>query len=509
MVSKVRADTVGASVRNVGWAYASFFCTKGLNLASVVILAWYLDPAEFGVMAICLAVMSYLEIISQFGMGAALISAQEKIEETASAVFMVGLTFSLLLLSLLWITAEPVAAWYGDAQLAELLPVIGFALVVHALTTVNTSFLYRELKLKQKLLPDTAKGLCKGGAAIVLALLGFGVWSLVLGHLAGAVAATLVTWWVRPWWPSKWPDFATFRYILGFGGHLIGAQTINATPRLLDNLLVGKILGMQALGIYSLAFRIPELGIKSFTNVVGSVLHPMMSRLQSDRAELVAYYYGALKYSALLMFGAGAGIAVMAEPMVHLLYPPKWYPMIEIMQLIAVAFAIGTINMVPGNLFKALNRTDLMFKVSLINLPFFLILLWLAVPHGIVAVAMVQLTLAVIRFVPNYLLLRRAIDITARNTFAALLPGAVSALSGATAGFVLLHSSLGGDNDLSRLLLTALAFTLAYLIVASFTAPETTQALLKHLRRKWSKPAKGPKGASKSPSPLRAKEARN
>lgn len=471
MVETARSDNVGDSVRNIFWAYASFFSTKVLNLISIVVLAWYLDPEEFGLMAICLAILGYFEIISQFGMGMALISAREKVEEVATAVFICGLALSGAIFVLIWFTAPAISDWYGDPKLAELLPVIAVALIVNAAATVNVSFLYRELRLKAKVIPDVARGLTKGLVAILLAILGFGVWALVLGYLLGAIAGGIVTYIVRPWRPTRRPDRETYKYIVHFGSNLIGAQTINATPLLLDNLLVGKVLGMTALGIYSLAFRIPELGIKTFTNVAASVLHPIMSKIQSDPAELKAYYYGALKYCSVLMFGMGGAIAVLAEPLVHVLYAPKWYGMIVPMQLLAIAFAIGTIEMVPGNVFKAVSRTDLTFKVSVINLPFFVVLIWLAVPYGITAVAFVQLVLAVIRFVPNYLMLKRIMDVSARKTLHSLTPGIVCALIGSAAGLAVQGLEVV-DGDVVKLLAATTAYSASFCLAARVVMPE-------------------------------------
>ncbi|WP_170388008.1 lipopolysaccharide biosynthesis protein [Ruegeria atlantica] len=483
MVETARPDNVGDSVRNVFWAYLSFFSTKGLNLISIVILAWYLEPAEFGTMAICLAVMGYFEIISQFGMGAALISVREKVEETASAVLLCGLLFSSSLAGLLWLTAGPIADWYGDPLLADLLPLIAIALIVRALATVNGTFLVRELRLKAKLVPDVLRGLVKGLVSILLALLGFGVWSLVLGHLAGVVAGAITTWIIRPWWPTRSPGLDTFKYIARFGAHLIGAQSINATRRLLDNLLVGKVLGTSALGIYSLAFRIPELGIKSFTNVTSFVLHPIMSKMQSEPEALKAYYYGSLKYCALLMFGAGAGIAVLAEPLVHVLYPKEWYAMIVPMQLIAVAFAVGTINMVPGDLLKAIRRTDLMFKIALINLPFFLVLIWFSVPFGITAVAFIQVVLSVIRFMTFYLFLKSRLDISGRNTFKALVPGAVCTATASVMALIV-QSASNTNSDLALLIMMGAAFATAFLVSLRIMAPEIFQQIAQRWIRK-------------------------
>ncbi|KUJ78101.1 hypothetical protein AVO45_09080 [Ruegeria marisrubri] len=453
------------------WAYLSFFSTKVLNLLSIVVLAWYLEPAEFGTMAICLAIMGYFEIVSQFGMGAALVSTRDKVEETASAVLLCGLLFSGSLATLLWLTAGRIADWYGDPLLSSLLPVIALTLVMRATAVVNLNFLVRELRLKAKLVPDVLRGLTKGLVSILLAVLDFGVWSLVLGHLAGITVGAITTWIIRPWRPTRKPDLATFKYIAGFGAHLIGAQFINATPRLLDNLLIGKVLGATALGIYSVAFRIPALGIKSFTNVAGFVLHPVMSKIQSDPEALKSYFYGSLRYCAILMFGTGAGIAVLAEPLVHVLYPPKWYAMIVPMQILAIAFAAGTIDMVPGNLMKALGRTDLMFKISLINLPFFLVLIWLAVPYGITAVAFIQLVLAIIRLMSNYLFLKSRLDISGHRTFEALVPGAVCAAV-ASAMALIVQSALKTDSDLVLLFMMGAAFATAFLVSLRITAPE-------------------------------------
>ena len=234
-----------------------------------------------------------------------------------------------------------------------------------------------------------------------------------------------------------------------------------------------------------MASRIPELAVKTFSNVAGTVFHPMMSKIRSDDAELYRYYYGALRYCALLMLGVGAAIVVLAEPLIHVLYDTRWYPMIVPMQLLAIAFALGTINMVPGSLFKALGRTDLMLRVSLINLPFFVLLIWLAVPHGIEAVAFIQVVLAIIRFIPNFLILRRSLGISGPHTAAALVPGLVCALAATAAGMAV--QQVAYPNDFVRLLAAASAFVAAYVLSVRFAAPEVfrevVQRLMQRMRR--------------------------
>jgi len=435
-------------------------------------------------MAICLAIMGYFQIVSKFGLGAALISAKDKVEETANAVFYTAIVLSSLMAFVMWQGAGVLAGFFETPELESLLGVICLGLIATALSTVSQSFLYKELKLKKKVVPDVAKGLVKGITSIVLAIMGFGVWALAIGYLAGSIAGSAVTIYMRPWKPGRLPDFATLKRVTGFGLNLIGAETINATPRLLDNVLVGKVLGPAVLGIYALAFRIPEMGIKTFTTVAGSVLHPVMSKIQDDRAELRRYFYQALQYCAVLMFGVGALIAVMSDPLVRVLYTPKWYDMILPMQLIAIAFAVGTLNMVPGNFLKAVNRTDLLFRVSLINLPMFVIVLVVAVQYGIVWVAAGQILLAFLRFIPTYFALKRVMDVTAGDTFRAIFPAVVASAAAALVAhlvLVVLHLPV-----FVELILGTLAYGVSFLSILYFFLPEPFAMGSRAIARRWS-----------------------
>ncbi len=463
-----------ATSTNVAWAYVSFLSTKVLNLVAVIIIARYVDPTEFGLMAICLAIIGYFEIISQFGLGSALISARDNVEEIANAVFYCAMIMSCMMALILWGAADLIANAYALPILKGLLGTIAISLVITASTTVNMSFLYRDLRLRDKILPDVIRGLVKGLVSIALAFVGYGVWALVLGYLAGGIAGSIALLFIRPWRPDRRPDMASIRSVFRYGSHLIGAETINATPRLLDNLLIGKFLGPAALGIYALAFRIPEMGIKSFTTVAGSVLHPVMSKLQAEPEMLRHYYSQSLRYCALLMFGVGALIAVMSAPLVHVLYPPKWYDMVVPMQFIALSFAVSTLNMVPGKLLKAVNRTELLFRVSLINLPMFVLVICAAVPFGITAVAIAQLVLAILRFIPTYIVTRRVLDITVQDTLQSLAPAFLCAAVASASAYLVLYANDG--SELVRLLAGTAVFSAAYVMMACLMIPELRAA---------------------------------
>lgn len=476
--------TLQKSVSNIFWAFLSFGATKILNLVAIIILARLLTPAEVGLMAFCLVIMAYFEILSRFGLGAALISSgqdEKTIADTADAVFTLSMLFSTFMAVLAYLTAPALAQFMEQPQLAPMLRLLCIAMIIQALGTVNNALLQKGLRFKKKIVPDSLRGLLKAVVSISLALSGWGVWSLVLGYLAGAIAYCLALWMVEPWRPRALPKWPAIQTVLRYGSALIGAETVNSLNRNLPMLLIGKLLGPTALGIFNLAYRIPELVIRSFSIVASSVTHPIMSEMRGDQASLQQYFYGCLRYFSVLTFPGGAAIAVMTPALVVVLYSPVWYEMIRPMQFLALAFAFATVNILPGAIYKAISQTNLMLRVSLINLPITVAAFWFAVPHGITAVAKTEMVLVVIAFVPNLYYLRRSIGIRVTQTCRCVTPGIFSAAVTAGAGSL---SYLMFSTPITQLCASIGLMAVAYPLSLALFAPEALSTVMNVVRAK-------------------------
>lgn len=467
--------TAHRALSNVFWSYASFLGTKVLNLVTLVLLARWLSPGEFGIMAICVAISAYFEIVARFGLGASLISAQEDVEGMATAVFMMSMVSSVLMALALVIAAPYLADWFKMPDLVAPLRVIAFTQVVDGFGVVPAAFLAKRLRFRMKVVPDLARSVTKGVISIGMALAGMGVWALVLGNLAGTAAGVAALYVVSPWFPKAHPTRDSYVQAFRFGSHLLLAEVINAAQRNLDALLVGHLLGPAALGIYSLAFRLPDLAIRSFNQVTGVVLHPMMTEMNDGREGLKRAYLASLKYVALFTFPAGVALSVTAHPIVHILYRPQWYGMIAPMQFLSISLALLTVDFVPGLVYKAMNRTDRLLQVSILKLPIFFAVLVLSAPYGLTALSAAQIGLAVIYFIPNYLVLRGPVGADLSDIGRALAPAVlvslgVAALGGA-AGLLPIHKPAF---DLAA---TGGAALIAYLAGLQLAAPEAIATL--------------------------------
>jgi O-antigen/teichoic acid export membrane protein len=215
--------------------------------------------------------------------------------------------------------------------------------------------------------------------------------------------------------------------MLNFGGHIISVGLVAALQNNVDYLLVGRILGAAALGYYTIAFRIPELIIRNLNAVVGNVAHPLLSKLQTDAGKLQSVYFSYVRYISLFTFPAGVGLALTAEPLIKSVYTPKWEPAIFLMQCIAIALAISSVGHVPGVLYKAINRPQILSQLALIKLPVTVGVLWYAAQWNLNAVAVSQIALAIFYMSLDSIVVSRVIGFGLRTFLGALTP----ALAGA------------------------------------------------------------------------------
>lgn len=432
------ADGVGRqTVTGILWSYLSFMGSKSINLAALVVLARLLGPADFGLMAICAVVIAYFEIVAKFGLGAALISEREDRPEMEAAVCLMSVATSVLMAGAAAVLAPYVAAGFDQPALVWPLRVIAVVMVIDAVAVVPATLLSKRLQFRRKAVPDLSRALTKALVGIALALAGFGVWALVLGHVAGTLAAAVASFVLVPWWPVARPDRAAMSGAFRFGRHLLLAEVINSAQRNLDALLVGKLLGPVALGIYTLAFRLPDLVIRSFNQIAGSVLHPVIARSGRDDAAMRAAYLHSLRSVALVTFPAGVALCLASDPVVRVLYTPEWHDMIRPMQYLSIALGLLTVDFVPGILYKAMNRTELLLWTSLLKLPLFILVLVAVAPWGVNAIAAAQIGLSLAYMVPNAVIVQRILGVGAGATAVALGPAAAVALAVGGAGLAL------------------------------------------------------------------------
>ncbi len=380
-----------------------------------MVLARLLGPADFGLFALAFLVMTLFDYVRDLGVAAALVQRDEE----WARILPTGLTLTCLsglLIGAAAALAAPVAAAaFGEPELTPLVRVLAIGLVISALGVLPLAALRRRLDYRSRLIPEVAGTVAKAGTAIVLAVGGLGVWSLVWAQLAASVVTTCGYWWVvRP--PVRFGfDRAVALGLVRFGLPVTVVSFLSFAVANADYAAIGRRLGDVELGYYTLAYRLPELLVLNICVVVGDVLFSALSRMQHDRPAVAAKYLETLRGVIALTAPVGLGVAALAGEIVGLLYGDAFAPAADELAALAAFAVMYSINFHAGDAYKAIGRPGLLTALGLVKFLLLAPAVWFAAGYSALAVATALLIVeALITFV-RLTLVRMVLGVTVRR----------------------------------------------------------------------------------------------
>src|SRR6185312_6554953 len=242
-----------------------------------------LGPADFGLFALALLVMTMFDFVRDFGIGVALVQRPEPWSKVAPTGATLTLVSGVLIGGLAAALAPVAAVLLGDPRLTPIVQVLAIALVISALSVLPMAALRRRLDYRGRLLPEVAGAVLKAAVAIGLAAGGVGVWSLVWAQLAGSIVTTVGYWVLGRTSLRLGLDRALAVSLLKFGLPVTAVAFLTFAVFNTPTAAIGRLLGAEELGYYTLAYRLPDLVVINLCAVVGDVLFSALSRLQDDK----------------------------------------------------------------------------------------------------------------------------------------------------------------------------------------------------------------------------------
>lgn len=423
MAYSVESNLSHATIRGTAWTYAAFYSGKLIVFLATALLARILTREDFGVVGYIVTLLSVLDVIKDLGIGSAVIYYRED-RHAVSTAFWLGLIISIILCALIWIASPLIGEFFHDPRAIWVSRILAFNFPISAVGATQEALLIKQLAFNRKFIPDFAKAMTKGALSIILALVGFGPWSLVTGHLFGTLAAVLVIWKIVPWRPSFEFINEKARALLKFGLPMVGVNAIGVLVLNVDYLLVGRYMSAEALGVYTLAFRIPELVILQFCAIVAQVIFPVFTKIKDDEAGLYRGFIETIRHVALITVPLGLGMALLSEPFVRAFFTDKWLDAIPVMQAISVYALLLSLGFNAGDVYKARGEPGILTKISFVKAIILIPALYWAVtvPANLIAVSWVQIIVAVIGTVLNLGVAVRMLNAPARQVWDAFQP---------------------------------------------------------------------------------------
>lgn len=283
---------------------------------------------------------------------------------------------------------SPAASWmYRDPRVGPIVAVLSISFVLAGLTMIPTAMLTRQMAFNKLAVREIAGTAINGATSISLACLGWGVWALVAGSLAGSASQMILINLLCPFRPRLAFDRQGLKECLGFGLNLTGFNVFNYFARNADNLIIGIFLGPVALGYYALAYKLMLMPRNAVTNVVTRVLFPAFSRMQDDDERLAKAYLRVCGAIAFVTFPMMAGLAFVAHPFVEVVLGDKWFPAVPLIWILAPLGAISSIQTTVGQIYLAKGRADWMFWWGIVSGVLRVVSFLIGLPWGVVGVA--------------------------------------------------------------------------------------------------------------------------
>lgn len=429
------ADLKRKSVRGGMVTLLSQGISTAVHLVSTVVLARLLNPEDFGVMSMVAAITAFASLFRDLGLSTAAVQKDRISPALQSNLFWLNVALGALLTGLLSAAAPLVAAFYGRPELRWVTVALSFNFLISSLGTQHGVLLTRRMQFGRKAAAGIGGSILGLGVSIALALQGYRYWALVWGGLSGSVTSVLLLFAVSPFRPT-WPSRGTgVLSLVRFGASVTAFNIINYFHRNLDNLLIGKVWGAEALGLYTRAYALLMFPIQAIRNPLNAVAFPAMSKLQHEPNLLRAYYLRVTFLTAWLSMPLTAYLFVSSEAVIELLLGPQWTAAAPIFSCLALAAFIQPASGLAGSLLLSLGQGRRYFQCGLFNLTILSLCFLLGLPWGPTGVA---LAYAVGNYVVLYPWLRWAY---ARSpvTFRDFLVGCAgpAALSALAAGLAL------------------------------------------------------------------------
>ena len=389
-------------IRNLGWMGGSEILNRGFRLVTTVVLARFLTPYDYGLAAIIITTAEFIEVFSRNGVSAKLIQAdEEELEILCNSAYWLNWVVYISLFFIQCILAFPVSWFYQAPQLVLPICITAILYLTIPIAVIQATLIQRENRLKVTAFNNFIQ--ITGGNIItaILAASGLGLWAIVLTRLLMSPFWVLVNYTNHPWRPTQ--KFTTQHWgnIFEFGRNVLGSELLKTAVNNLDYLIVGRILGIQVLGLYYFAFN-AGLGVSlSIINAINVALLPHLCAVRSDWSQFKKQYLSSIKTIAFIIIPIVVLQSSLAPIYVPIVFGKQWVSALPVLILICLSAIPRPFADAASQLLIAVGKPNLMLRWNLIFTAIVITGILIGVQWQIVGVATSVLLVHVI-FLPLF-----------------------------------------------------------------------------------------------------------
>ncbi|MGB8317388.1 MAG: lipopolysaccharide biosynthesis protein [Ignavibacteriaceae bacterium] len=417
------------TIHGIKWNYISTIITAVMQIGYTAIMARLLEPAAFGLVAMAGVILRFGSYFAQMGIERAVIQKKEISQEDIRSSFTLSVFLGIIFFLLLWFLAPLALYVFNNEKVVIIVKVMALSFFISGFSTTSLGLLKRNLNFRSIAIIEIASyTLGYLGIGITMAVLDYGVWSLVFAALSQAFFSTVIAYILVRHSLNFTFKVSHYKPLFSFGSKVTIISIFEFLGGSLDTLIIGRFLGASLLGIYNRAFMIVNLPLQNFYTSITKVLFPSFSKIQSDRLKLKEAFLSSFTVSSFFLIPLCVWFSVSAKEIVLVILGNKWKEAIDILRILALVTPLYLMSSFMGTLFEAVAylKVKLIFQIGFVIL--LGIALFITVPYGLIYAAAGLLGSAIIYHLGYIYLTKSLFPLSFKELISAYYPSIIASI---------------------------------------------------------------------------------
>lgn len=404
------------------WSGVEQFGSQGLSLVITIVIARLINPADYGLIAMLSIFMAISQVFINCGFSNYLIQNKNRTTQDFSTVFFLNVSIGIVCYLILYFCADSIARFYNQPILSKIIKYYSIVLVISSLTLVQRAKLYIDYKFKKLSLITIISLIVAGSIAILMALKGYGVWTLVAYQIIQTFSVSFLIWITTNWHPGFNFSRTCAKKAFNFGSKLLGANLLSNGVANLYTLVIGKKFQVTELGFYSRGQSLSAVFPSNFANMLQQATYPVLCELQDNTVELKRRFCNYMTMATMICFPIMAILLGIAEPLVQLILTDKWLPAVPFLQILSVAYMFDPIMRLNTIILSVTGKTQLSLYSEILKKSILVAILFISLPFGIVWVAISTIIYSVCDIVVVSFFVRKIIPLSLIDEIKIMVP---------------------------------------------------------------------------------------
>ncbi len=448
------------------WTYAQQFGNQLIGFIVSLILARILMPEEFGLIGMIAVFVAVGNTLLHGGLTKSLIRSENLDTRDYSTVFYFNLAAGILVYFGVFLLAPLIAEFYSQPILTGILRVYCLTFIISAFAAVQLARLTKIMDFKTQTLIAIPAAIIGGIVGVVMAMTGYGVWSLVWSSIATSIISTVQLWIYSGWTPSFDFNLQKFKAHFNYGYKLTLSELLDRVFNNIFLIVIGKYFSATQVGFYTRAQTMNQLPVSNISNALNKVTFPFFVSIQNDDVRLRRVYKELMQMVVFVITPILILMAVLAEPTFRFLFTEKWLPAVPYFQILCITGILFPIHSYNLSILNVKGRSDLFLKLEVFKKIIIVITLLVTIPFGIIALLYGQVFISIFAFFINAHYTGKFINYTALQQLKDILPIILLAIFAGGIVFLLDYIGLRLNMDIIRILIGGVVGSSVYLFTA-------------------------------------------